>query len=91
MAVLPIESSHFIPEPYRKLMIDPNSPIKDFYPEEFKVDMNDKKNAWEGIVMIPFIDQDRLVKAMQSVDVKLLTQDVPNYIYLSCNCLIGGE
>ena len=48
-------------------MYDPNSPILDFYPEEFEQDLNGKKQDWEAIVKIPFIDQARLLKAMAGV------------------------
>lgn len=46
------------------LMFDANSPILDFYPLEFEQDLNGKKQDWEAIVKIPFIDQERLLKAM---------------------------
>ena len=42
----------------------PTSSIIDFYPQEFELDMNGKRQEWEAIVKIPFIDQDRLLKAM---------------------------
>jgi len=45
-------------------MYDPNSPILDFYPLEFEQDLNGKKQDWEAIVKIPFIDEARLLKAM---------------------------
>lgn len=45
-------------------MDDPNSPILDFYPLEFEADMNGKKQEWEAVVKIPFIDETRLLKAM---------------------------
>jgi 5'-3' exoribonuclease 1 len=48
-------------------MYDPNSPILDFYPLEFELDLNGKKQDWEAIVKIPFIDQARLLKAMAGV------------------------
>ncbi|CAH7669160.1 hypothetical protein PPACK8108_LOCUS3727 [Phakopsora pachyrhizi] len=46
-------------------MTDPDSPIIDMFPSEFETDLNGKKQAWEAIVKIPFIDQDRLLNAMK--------------------------
>lgn len=64
MGVLPEESKDHVPSVYRDLMTDPESPIADFYPTDFQLDMNGKKQDWEAVVKIPFIDQDRLLKAM---------------------------
>lgn len=50
-------------------MIDVHSPIIDFYPASFTLDMNGKKAEWEAIVKIPFIQEDRLLKAIESTDV----------------------
>ena len=47
-------------------MYDPSSPIFDFYPTEFEQDLNGKKQDWEAVVKIPFIDERRLLKAMSS-------------------------
>ncbi|UZJ52559.1 hypothetical protein CBS101457_001879 [Exobasidium rhododendri] len=64
MGVLPSLSSQHIPEAYRDLMTDPASSIIDFYPLEFAADLNGKKQDWEAIVKIPFIDEKRLLEAL---------------------------
>lgn len=52
-------------------MTDPNSPIIDFYPRDFDLDMNGKKQEWEAIVKIPFIDEKRLLEAMKRKEDRL--------------------
>lgn len=46
-------------------MIDQHSPIIDFYPTKFDLDMNGKKADWEAVVKIPFIESSRLLKAIR--------------------------
>jgi 5'-3' exoribonuclease 2 len=64
MAVLPSDSSHAIPKASRWLMSDVESPIIDFYPTEVPVDPNGKAMPWLWVVLLPFIDEDRLLAAM---------------------------
>jgi 5'-3' exoribonuclease 1 len=48
----------------KDLMDGTESPILDFYPLEFEHDLNGKKQEWEAVVKIPFIDEVRLLAAM---------------------------
>ncbi|KAJ3341305.1 hypothetical protein HDU93_005275 [Gonapodya sp. JEL0774] len=77
MGVLPAASQALVPECYRDLMTDFRSPIHDFYPSEFETDLNGKKNGWEAIVKIPFIDEKRLWAAMKRtfIEKSLLSRD----------------
>lgn len=63
LAVFPPASALSIPECFRDLMIDPESVIADFYPSDFYVDLIGKKYEWLGEVILPFIEEDRLIKA----------------------------
>ena len=66
MGVLPDRSKKIVPTVYHPLMTESSSPIIDFYPRDFELDMNGKKMEWEAVVKIPFIDESRLLSAMAS-------------------------
>uniref|UniRef100_A0A0K0FXX6 5'-3' exoribonuclease n=1 Tax=Strongyloides venezuelensis TaxID=75913 RepID=A0A0K0FXX6_STRVS len=65
MGVFPAASSQHVPECWRKLMTDVNSEIYDFYPTDFAIDLNGKKQAWMGVALLPFVDQDRLLDCLK--------------------------
>ncbi|KAK5087807.1 exonuclease II Exo2 [Lithohypha guttulata] len=71
MGVLPDRSKKIVPPIYHELMTSPDSPIIDFYPRDFNLDMNGKKMEWEAVVKIPFIDEKRLLSAMAPRDALL--------------------
>ena len=64
LGCLPPRSCTFLPKPYQLLMTTSTSPIKDFYPADFKIDMNGKRNPWEGVNLLSFINEDRLKDAI---------------------------
>ena len=74
MGVLPPRSSHALPPRLAALMTDAESPIRDFYPEKFAMDPNGKKFTWQWVVLLPFIDEARLIAAVDS-EIQCLTQE----------------
>lgn len=68
MAVLPPASAHFLPAPMSKMMLTPESAVADFYPVDFETDMNGKRNSWEAIVIVPFIEEKRLLAEVNAID-----------------------
>lgn len=63
LSVLPASSAHALPKCLQPLMLNPDSPIIDFYPENVPVDPNGKAMPWLWVVLLPFIDESRLLSA----------------------------
>lgn len=64
MAVFPAKTADALPKCLQPLMTEPDSPICDYFPTSFKIDLVGKKFAWLGEVLLPFIDDKRLLDAM---------------------------
>lgn len=87
LACMPPTNAHLLPKPFQFLMLPPSpsdgddngakvSPILEYYPTDFEIDMNGKRNPWEMVVKLPFIDSKRLNNAVsEHVDFNLLTPD----------------
>ncbi|KAG0702351.1 exoribonuclease 2 [Suillus ampliporus] len=76
MGVFPPASRKHIPEAFHELMMNDESPIHDFYPTTFQIDMNGKKMLWQGVALLPFIDEKRLLDAMAEHYPKLTEDEV---------------
>lgn len=87
MSVFPAASKNHIPSSFHHLMTNSESELLDFYPESFKVDLNGKRQIWQGVVLLPFIDETKLLSAVKSIYPKLskeemkLNQIGDNFVY----------
>merc|ERR1719414_2931107 len=66
MSVLPPSSAEEagIPKAMIELMKQPFSPLIDFYPADFGLDLNGKRFTWQAVILLPFIDEPRLVRIL---------------------------
>lgn len=60
LAVLPPHSAALLPETLQPLLTDPDSALSDFYPRSFDVDRKENEPEWHGVVLLPFIEEERL-------------------------------
>ncbi|XP_077472097.1 5'-3' exoribonuclease 1 isoform X2 [Stigmatopora argus] len=84
LAVLPSASKELLPECYRPLMTSEMSPIIEYYPVDFKTDLNGKQQEWEAVVLIPFIDERCLLAAMDLCNSKLTKEENARNHHTEC-------
>lgn len=77
LSVLPAASSELLPAPFARMMRDKDSEIIDFYPLDFSVDLNGAKQPWKAVILLPFIDAPRLLKAAQQATPLLNAEERP--------------
>lgn len=92
LAVLPAASRSHLPTAYHNLMTTDESSVIDFYPKDFDTDMNGKKQEWEAVVLIPFIDEVKIEKnsIKNLVKMKFVFRNVycSQWTSVKVNCLV---
>ena len=66
LAVLPPKSSTLLPYPLNNLLHNNDSPLKEFCPDKFEIDLAGKKHEYQGIVILPMIEPSIVVNAYLS-------------------------
>ena len=77
LSILPPESNALLPPQFSTILNYSNSPLSKFLPSKFTIDTSGKKNDWEGIVLLPFLDfvllekeYSKIIKLLDSNDIK---------------------
>ncbi|XP_053454555.1 5'-3' exoribonuclease 1 isoform X4 [Nycticebus coucang] len=92
LAVLPAASKNLLPTCYQHLMTSEDSPIIEYYPPDFKTDLNGKQQEWEAVVLIPFIDEKRLLEAIEACNHSLKKEEKKRNQHSEClMCWFDGD
>ncbi|EPY19043.1 5'-3' exoribonuclease 1 [Strigomonas culicis] len=75
LAVLPPMSYRSMPSAYWPLLRSASSPLARYFPEHIQIDREGARAPWEGIVLIPFIEEKTLLAAYRSVQDKVDPED----------------
>ncbi|KAL6549292.1 hypothetical protein OROGR_008436 [Orobanche gracilis] len=67
LSVLPPRSAYALPISYSKLMIDEDSKILDWYPQDFEVDKEGKRFLWQAVCKLPWIDEKQLLTETREI------------------------
>jgi 5'-3' exonuclease len=67
LAVLPPTHAKILPENYQWLMINKESPIIDYYPEDITFDCINKDMQWKCIPLLPIVNIRRIEKAIKNI------------------------
>lgn len=84
LAVLPAASRFLLPKAFQGLMVNDDSEVLDFYPTIFDTDLNGKQHEWEAVVLIPFIDENRLLQAMKTLSLQLSEEEIKRNSHGPC-------
>lgn len=85
LTILPIKSLRpFVPKEYVQLA---EGVLKDYFPDDFEIDLNGRTLAWEAIILIPFADEQLFIAEEAKLGLKmegqLLERNTVSFVYPS--------
>jgi 5'-3' exoribonuclease 1 len=86
LCVLPPKSADLIPEPLCNLLTHEESPLKQYCPDDFDIDLSGKRREWEGIVILPMVDfelvRTHYMKNLHKIDKREMKRNVTGRSFL---------
>ncbi|RLI45391.1 hypothetical protein DRO61_10635 [Candidatus Bathyarchaeota archaeon] len=82
LSVLPTQSANLLPNPYRKLMLNKSSELvkSGYYPDQFDVDYEGKNKDFQGVVLLPFVDYNRVHECYEKMKKHVKTEYARNQL-----------
>lgn len=69
LCILPVKSlKNFVPKPYLSLA---QGPLKEFFPDDFDIDLNGRTLPWEAAILIPFANEALFISEEAKLNLKL--------------------
>lgn len=69
ISVLPPASASLLPEPFHAVFKEKD--MEDLYPDDFEVDLDGVHAEWAGVVILPFIDVQRIIEKYREIEKKI--------------------
>jgi hypothetical protein len=60
----------------QELVLSPSSPLREYFPVKFNVDLCGQRKTWKGIVLIPFIDAALMGQVLENTDLELTAEEI---------------
>ncbi len=76
LCILPSSSSYLLPKPLQAFSSSDNSIIIDMFPKTFEIDEEGKKNKYEGVVLLPNVDINRVRTAFNFIKHELTKEEL---------------
>ena len=64
LCCLPPSSASLLPAGYARLLTEKESPLVSYFPAEFCSDLNGKKKEYEAVILLPFLEEERIIDAI---------------------------
>jgi len=75
LSVLPPRSSDLVAKPLDDILKNPSNSLKQYFPDEIKIDLSGKRKEWEGVTIVPMIDVKKVKREYSKIEDQLSTFD----------------
>ncbi|PHJ18026.1 xrn 5 -3 exonuclease n-terminus protein, partial [Cystoisospora suis] len=76
LSILPPRSAALLPRCLHRLVAVPPPELAAFFPDDFEVDMEGCKVSWGGVALLPFIDENLLIRAAEPLFSRLTKEEI---------------